>query len=72
MALEQLDLTCPKCGGTMEQDTAHKTLHCPYCGHEVILHQTDPSRKPTRVRKEFCRQTRRRKTPGEGASARAF
>ena len=43
MALEQLDLTCPKCGGTMEQDTAHKTLHCPYCGHEVILHQTDPS-----------------------------
>jgi len=41
MAMEKLDLTCQRCGGNMDYDAAHKTLHCPYCGHEVMLHQTD-------------------------------
>jgi DNA-directed RNA polymerase subunit RPC12/RpoP len=41
MAIEKLDLTCPSCGGHMEHDAAKKTLRCPYCGHEELLHQTD-------------------------------
>lgn len=41
MPIEILDLTCPKCGGTMEHNDAQKALRCPYCGHEVLLRQTD-------------------------------
>lgn len=37
MAIEKIDLTCPKCGGVMEQDKARSVLHCPYCGHEALL-----------------------------------
>ena len=41
MALEKIDLTCPKCGGNMEPDADNKRLHCPYCGHEVIIKNDD-------------------------------
>jgi DNA-directed RNA polymerase subunit RPC12/RpoP len=41
MALEKIDLTCPKCGGNMERDAEHKSIRCPYCGHEVILQSTE-------------------------------
>lgn len=41
MALEKIDLTCPKCGGNMEVDRANHSLHCPYCDHEVVLENTD-------------------------------
>jgi len=41
MVLEKLDLTCPKCSGTMDYDKTKQTLRCPYCGHEEMLHQTN-------------------------------
>lgn len=41
MSLEKIDLTCPKCGGNMEVDKENHSIHCPYCGHEVILEKSD-------------------------------
>lgn len=41
MAMETIDLTCSKCGGNMEVDRANRKLHCPYCGHEVVLESND-------------------------------
>jgi len=41
MPVEKIDLTCPKCGGNMERDTERHLLHCPYCGHEVMLQHSD-------------------------------
>ena len=42
MSVVKIDLTCPRCGGTMERDEARKLLRCPYCGHSAILQTTDP------------------------------
>ena len=37
MSVDVLDLTCPKCSGTMEADRKNGTLHCPFCGYEQLL-----------------------------------
>ena len=41
MPVEKIDLSCPQCGGNMERDTERQMLHCPYCGHEVMLQHND-------------------------------
>ena len=45
MAVQKIDLTCPKCGGNMERDTEKRLLHCPYCGHEAMLQRDDTEEK---------------------------
>ena len=53
MSVDVLDLTCPKCGGTMEPDRAKGSLHCPYCDFEQLL---SPSDEDTLEAKAYARQ----------------
>lgn len=53
MSVDVLDLTCPKCGGTMEPDRAKGSLHCPYCDYEQLL---TPSDEETAEAKAYARQ----------------
>ena len=53
MSVDVLDLTCPKCGGTMEPDRAHGSLTCPFCGYEQLLM---PSEADSIEEKAYARQ----------------
>lgn len=47
------DMTCPKCGATMNLNTEEEKLHCPYCNHEIMVELEDT---PDEIReKEYAK-----------------
>ena len=38
---DNMNLTCPKCGGHLEYDKENNTLECPYCKYSKILEKKE-------------------------------
>jgi len=32
-----IELTCPKCGGTLQTDEKREFIFCEYCGHKIMM-----------------------------------
>lgn len=32
-----LNLTCTKCGSSVDTDLEHIQVYCPFCGHEMVV-----------------------------------
>lgn len=39
--IEKIDLTCPRCHGTMEMNKEKNELNCPFCRHKIVLDEEE-------------------------------